>query len=118
MTRNPRHTSSACDYSETCSRKGCGLAQRSLDLIAAMHAVTRAAQPITGRGVGYKLFIKGLIASMARNEMARVYKPNTIITFQHGFPWPAITTALGQAAQNTETFKDHNIVRPVFGRAR
>ena len=46
------------------------------------------------------------------------YKPNTIITFQHGFPWPAITTTLGQAAQNTETFEDHNIVRPVFGRAR
>ena len=45
------------------------MAQRSLDLIEAMHAVTKAAQPITGRGVGYKLFTRGLIASMARTEM-------------------------------------------------
>ena len=30
-----------------------------------------AAQPITGRGIGYKLFVAGLIASMATGEMAR-----------------------------------------------
>jgi hypothetical protein len=39
-----------------------------------MRAVTEAAQPITGRGVGYKLFTQGLIASMARSEMQRVYR--------------------------------------------
>jgi hypothetical protein len=50
------------------------MAQRSLDLIKVMHAVTGAAQPITGRGVGYKLFIRGLIASMAKSEMQRVYR--------------------------------------------
>ena len=58
------------------------------------------------------------LRDVGRGFLARGYKPDTIITFQHGFPWPAITTTLGQAAQNTETFKDHNIVRPVFGRAR
>jgi hypothetical protein len=62
------------DYSETCSKKGRGMAQRSLDLIEAMHAVTKVAQPITGRGVGYKLFTRRLIASMARSEMQRVYR--------------------------------------------
>lgn len=62
------------DYSETCSKKGRGMAQRSLDLIEAMHTVTKAAQPITGRGVGYKLFTQGLIASMAKSEMQRVYR--------------------------------------------
>ncbi len=58
------------------------------------------------------------LRDVGRGFLARGYKPNTIITFQHGFPWPAITTTRGQAAQNTETFEDHNIVRPVFGRAR
>ena len=44
------------EYFETSSKKGRGMAQRSLDLIEAMHAIAEAAQPITGRGVGYKLF--------------------------------------------------------------
>ena len=37
-----------------------------------MERICAAAQPITGRGVGYKLFTAGLIASMA--EMPRVYR--------------------------------------------
>ena len=48
------------------------MARRSLDLIEAMYAAAEAAQPITGRGVGYKLFTRGLIPSMARSEMQRV----------------------------------------------
>src|SRR5262249_57560716 len=50
------------------------MAQRSLDLIEAMRAAAKAAQPITGRGIGYKLFTAGLISSMARSEMQRVYR--------------------------------------------
>ena len=53
---------------------GRGMAQRSLDLIEAMRDIAEAAQPITGRGIGYKLFTRGLIPSMARSEMARVYR--------------------------------------------
>jgi hypothetical protein len=59
---------------ETGSKKSRGMAQRSLELIDAMHAITEAAQPITGRGVGYKLFTANLIASMAKSEMQRVYR--------------------------------------------
>src|SRR5262249_54625854 len=59
---------------ETCSKKVRGMARRSLELIEAMHAAARAAQPITGRGIGYKLFAAGLIPSMARAEMQRVYR--------------------------------------------
>jgi hypothetical protein len=44
---------------------GRGMAQASLDLIDEMHAIASAAHPITGRGVGYKLFAAGLIPSMA-----------------------------------------------------
>jgi hypothetical protein len=64
---NPRHF-------ETCSKKGRGMAQRSLELIEAMYSIAKAAQPITGRGVGYKLFSAGWIPSMAKPEMQRVYR--------------------------------------------
>src|SRR5262249_55993258 len=59
---------------ETRSKKGRGRAQRSLDLIDAMFDAAEAAQPITGRGIGYKLFAAGLIPSMERSEMQRVYR--------------------------------------------
>jgi hypothetical protein len=62
------------EYFETCSKKGRGMAQRSLELIEAMYSICEAAQPITGRGVGYKLFTARLIASMATSEMQRVYR--------------------------------------------
>lgn len=48
------------------------MAKKSLDLIEAMRTITAAAQPITGRGVGYKLFTAGLIPSM--QDMQRVYR--------------------------------------------
>jgi hypothetical protein len=61
------------EHFRTGSKKGRGRAQRSLDLIEAMYEVAAAAQPITGRGVGYKLFTMGLIPSMT-SEMAKVYR--------------------------------------------
>jgi hypothetical protein len=54
--------------------RGRGMAQASLDLIKRMHSLIEAAQPITGRGVGYKLFVAGLIESMTTNDMQRVYR--------------------------------------------
>jgi hypothetical protein len=60
-------------YFETGMKKGGrGRAKHSLDLIKAMHAAAEKAQPITGRGIGYKLFTAGLIPSMSRNDMQRV----------------------------------------------
>ena len=38
-----------------------GMSQASLDLIEAMHDITEDMQPITGRGVGYKLFTRGTV---------------------------------------------------------
>ena len=58
------------------------------------------------------------LRDVGRGFLARGYKPGTVITFRHYFPWPAVTTTLGQAAQNREMFQNHNVVRPVFGRAR
>ena len=63
------------------------MARRSLDLIEAMHDIAKAAQPITGRGVGYKLLVQSLIASMARPEMQRVYRLLKEAREQGRIPW-------------------------------
>jgi hypothetical protein len=62
------------EYFETGMKKGRGMARKSLDLIEAMYTMAEAAQPITGRGIGYKLFTAGLIPSMANSEMQKVYR--------------------------------------------
>lgn len=51
-----------------------GRAQKSIDLIKAMYDIAEEAEPITGRGIGYKLFTAGLIPSMSTNDMQRVYR--------------------------------------------
>jgi hypothetical protein len=51
-----------------------GYGRKSLSLIDAMYSIAEAAQPITGRGVGYKLFVAGLIPSMSRRDMRPVYR--------------------------------------------
>jgi hypothetical protein len=58
----------------TGTKKVRGMARESLELIEWMYAAIKAAQPITGRGVGYKMFVAKLIASMERTEMRRVYR--------------------------------------------
>jgi hypothetical protein len=59
---------------DTSSKKGRGRSQKSIDLIDAMLDIAYEAQPITVRGIGYKLFTRGLIASMGRSDMQRVYR--------------------------------------------
>jgi len=62
------------EYFQPSMKKGRGRAQRSLDIIKAMHKIAKDGQPITGRGVGYKLFSLNLIPSMGRNDMQVVYR--------------------------------------------
>jgi hypothetical protein len=78
------------EYFETSPKKGRGMAQRSLDLIEEMYAISEAAQPITGRGVGYKLFVAGLIPSMEKKEMQRVYRLLKEAREQDIIPWECI----------------------------
>jgi hypothetical protein len=68
-------------------KPGRGPARASLDLIAAMHDIAEAMQPITGRGVGYKLFTMGLIKTMSVNEMQKVYRLLRIAREQGDIPW-------------------------------
>jgi hypothetical protein len=75
------------EHFETCSKKGRGMARRSLDLIEAMYAKAEAAQPITGRGIGYKLFTAGQIDSMSTNEMQRVYRLLKEARERGDIPW-------------------------------
>jgi hypothetical protein len=78
------------EYFRTGSKKGRGRAQKSDDLIQAMYEAAEPAQPITGRGIGYKLFSKGLIPSMATGEMAKVYRLLRIAREEDIIPWPWI----------------------------
>src|SRR5262245_39438112 len=79
-------TAQAAEQIETGIKKR-GMARRSLDLIEAMYAAAEKAQPITGRGIGYKLFTAGLISSMARSEMQRVYRLLKEAREQGLIPW-------------------------------
>src|SRR5687768_9754584 len=71
----------------SCSKKVRGKAKASLDLIDAMYAAAKAAQPITGRGIGYKLFTAGLIPSMSRSDMQRVYRLLKDARERGDIPW-------------------------------
>ena len=72
------------------AQKGRGMAERSLDLIEVMHAEAEAAQPITGRGIGYKLFAAKLIPLMETKEMQRVYRLLKEARERGIIPWPWI----------------------------
>ena len=79
------------EHFETGSKKpGRGMAAKSLDLIKAMHAAAKAAKPITGRGIGYKLFTLGLIASMDTGPMHGVYRLLKEARERGMIPWPWI----------------------------
>ena len=56
-------------------KPGRGMARASLDLIAEMYDIAEAAQPITGRGIGYKLFTGGLIIVDVRQRDAEGLSP-------------------------------------------
>jgi hypothetical protein len=72
---------------ETCSKKGRGMAKASVALIAAMYAIAKKTRPITGRGIGYKLFTAGFIPSMETKSMQRVYRLLKEAREQNLIPW-------------------------------
>lgn len=66
---------------------GRGRSQKSRDTIEAMHKIAEESQPITGRGVGYKLFSLNLIPSMSRNDMQGVYRLLKEAREEGTIPW-------------------------------
>jgi hypothetical protein len=85
--QEPPADADAPEYFQTGLKKGRGMAQRSLDLIEVMRAKAEAAQPITGRGIGYKLFNAGLIPSMSTNDMQGVYRLLRLARERGDIPW-------------------------------
>jgi hypothetical protein len=75
------------DYSGTSPKKGRGMSARSIALIQAMHTIAEQTQPITGRGVGYKLFTQKLIPSMSRRDMRVVYRLLLLARERGIIPW-------------------------------
>jgi hypothetical protein len=73
--------------SETSSKKVRGKAKASLALINAMSNIAETIQPVTGRGIGYKLFSRQLIPSMSRKDMQRVYRLLKEAREQGIIPW-------------------------------
>jgi hypothetical protein len=70
-----------------------------------MYAVAQATRPITGRGVGYKLFSAGLIPSMARPEMQRVYRLLKEARERGSIPWDWIVDET-RALERVSTWSD------------
>jgi hypothetical protein len=95
----------ATEQIDTSPKKSRGMAQRSLNLIEAMRTVAEAAHPITGRGVGYKLFTAGLIPSMTRAEMKRVYRLLKEARERGDIPWGWIVDETREL-ERTSTWDD------------
>lgn len=73
------------EHFQTSTKKGRGRAKRSLDMIKAMYKIAEDAQPITGRGVGYKLFSLGFVPSMSK--MQGVYRLLKEAREEGTIPW-------------------------------
>jgi hypothetical protein len=70
-----------------------------------MYRIAEAAHPITGRGVGYKLFVAGLTASMSKNEMKKVYRLLKEAREQDIIPWEWIVDET-RALERVSTWDD------------
>jgi hypothetical protein len=70
---------------EPSSKKIRGRNKATIKLIEAMHRIAEETRPITGRGVGYKLFAAGLISGMP--EMPKVYRALTAAREDGTIPW-------------------------------
>jgi hypothetical protein len=66
---------------------GRGKAVKTLNLIEQSRAILAEVQPATVRAVAYRLFTRGAIASMSRNEVAKVSRILTIAREEGDIPW-------------------------------
>ncbi len=71
----------------TSTKKVRGPSKTSVALMEIMRRIAAETNPFTGRGVGYKLFSQGLIPSMERKEIKRVYRLLKEAREQGIIPW-------------------------------
>jgi hypothetical protein len=93
------------EYSGTSTKKGRGRSAKSLALIKAMYDIAEATQPITGRGIGYKLFTQKLIPDMSRKSMRIVYRLLLLAREEGVIPWEWIVDET-RSAERVATWKD------------
>jgi hypothetical protein len=74
-----------------------GRAQRTLDLIAASYEILEDIKPATVRAVCYKLFTRGLIASMAKKETDKISRILTVARENDEIPWQWIVDETREA---------------------
>jgi hypothetical protein len=67
------------------SKKVRGRNKSTIALIDAMYKIAEEAHPITGRGIGYKLFAASLISGM--HEMPKVYRALVLAREDETIPW-------------------------------
>ena len=67
-----------------------GKAQLTLDLEKAIHGVVEERYPITIRGIGYALFVQGMIPSMATKETQKVSRIATAMREEETLDWRKI----------------------------
>lgn len=100
----------------TRSKKVRGRSQATLELAAAMFKIAEEMQPITGRGIGYKLFTQGLLDDMSKGSMQRVYRVLLQEREEGRIPWPWIVDehrTVEQVPQwdDPEAFAEHMLDR-------
>lgn len=81
------------------------MALASIELIGAMRSIAEDIQPVTGRGIGYKLFTAGLIPSMSTNSMQKVYRLLGIARERGVIPWEWIVDETREL-ERTSTWDD------------
>jgi hypothetical protein len=64
-----------------------GLNKATIRLIEAMKKIAEETKPITGRGIGYKLFAAGLIDGMNKKTMNTVYRGLKVARERGDIPW-------------------------------
>lgn len=69
----------------TSGKKVRGRNRATIRLVEAMYKIAEEAKPITGRGIGYKLFAAGLIGGM--DEMNKVYRALKVAREEGDIPW-------------------------------
>jgi hypothetical protein len=90
MTRDLNDINDLVDSIIDAPKKRRGMNAHSQWLIKHMIPIVEAAKPITGRGVGYKLFVATLIKSMSQNDMQRVYRLLKEARERGMIPWDSI----------------------------
>lgn len=68
-------------------RRGRGKARKTLELVQAAYDFLEEAHPTTVRGVCYRLFVRGVIPSMERNQTARVSRLLKDAREEGEIPW-------------------------------